>query len=81
MTSDRPTTHNHLQRGVFDPDHCWACAANTGLLSHYRRVQWHEEALRDTAHAAHVARRHARRSLRVSGVATMLVAMDLLTRL
>jgi hypothetical protein len=74
-------THNHLRQGVFDPDHCRACAANAGLLGHYRRVQWEEESRRDTAYAADLARRHARRSLWLSGATIALIGVDLLVHL
>jgi len=38
---------HHHDPGVFDADHCWACARQAGLLDHYRRVQQQEATLRE----------------------------------
>jgi hypothetical protein len=45
--------------GVFDADHCGACARQAGLLDHYRRVQQEEATLREAHAWARAARRRA----------------------
>jgi hypothetical protein len=70
--------HQH-QPGVFDADHCRACARHAGLLDHYRRVQQEEAALREAHGWARAARRHASVALWSSGVAILLAVFALLS--
>jgi hypothetical protein len=44
-TTAAATLRHHYEPGVFDADHCRACARQTGLLDHYRRVQQEEVTL------------------------------------
>jgi hypothetical protein len=69
---------HHHEPGVFDADHCWACAHQTGLLDHYRRVQQQEATLRQAHGLASAARRHASVALWSSGAAILLAAIAVL---
>ena len=71
---------HHHDPGVFDADHCWACARQAGLLDHYRRVQREEAALRQAYGWARAARRRASVALWSSGAAILLAIIALLTR-
>jgi hypothetical protein len=72
--------HQH-KPGVFDADHCWACARQAGLLDHYRyrRVQQQEATLGEAHGLARAARRHASVALWSSGAAILLAAVAVLT--
>jgi hypothetical protein len=69
---------HHHDPGVFDADHCWACARQAGLLDHYRRVQQQEATLEVAHELASAARRHASVALWSSAVAILLAAIALL---
>jgi hypothetical protein len=69
---------HHHDPGVFDADHCWACARQAGLLDHYRRVQQQEATLREAHGWARAARRHASVALWSSGAAILLAVVVLL---
>jgi hypothetical protein len=66
--------------GVFDADHCRACARQAGLLDHYNRVQAEEARLRRTVAYARAAHRYALCALGSSGIGVLLAAAALLTR-
>jgi hypothetical protein len=70
---------HHHDPGVFDADHCWACARQAGLLDHYRRVQQQEATLREAHGWARAARRHAGLALWSSAAAILLAVVALLT--
>jgi hypothetical protein len=70
--------HQH-DPGVFDADHCWACARQAGLLDHYRRVQQQEATLGEAHGWARAARRRASVALWSSGAAILLAVVALLT--
>jgi hypothetical protein len=70
---------HHHEPGVFDADHCWACARQAGLLDHYRRVQQQEATLGEAHGLASAARRHASVALWSSGVAILLAVVAVLT--
>jgi hypothetical protein len=70
--------HHHAP-GVFDADHCWACARQAGLLDHDRRVQQQEATLGEAHGRARAARRRASVALWSSGAAILLAAIALLT--
>jgi hypothetical protein len=72
-----PVQHHH-ELGVFDADHCWACARQAGLLDHYRRVQQQEATLEVAHELASAARRRAGVALWSSGAAILLAAIALL---
>jgi hypothetical protein len=72
-------TQHHHEPGVFDADHCWACACQAGLLDHYRRVQQEEATLGEAHGLARAARRHASVALWSSGAAILLAVLALLT--
>jgi hypothetical protein len=69
---------HHHELGVFDADHCWACARQAGLLDHYRRVQQQEATLEVAHELASAARRRASVALWSSGAAILLAAIALL---
>jgi hypothetical protein len=69
--------HQH-EPGVFDADHCRACARQAGLLDHYRRVQQQEATLREAHGLASAARQRASVALWSSGVAILLAVVVLL---
>jgi hypothetical protein len=69
---------HHHDPGVFDADHCWACARQAGLLDHYRRVQREEARLQETWEWACMARRYAILALGSSGAAILLAVVALL---
>jgi hypothetical protein len=69
---------HHHEPGVFDADHCWACARQAGLLDHYRRVQQQEATLEVAHELASAARRRASMALWSSGAAILLAAIALL---
>jgi hypothetical protein len=73
-------TEHHHEAGVFDAGHCRACARQTGLLDHYRRVQQEEATLQETHWWARVAHRRAAVALWSSGAAILLAVVALLTR-
>ena len=50
---------HHHEPGVFDPDHCRACARQAGLLDHYHRVQDEEARLWRTVAYVRAAHRYA----------------------
>jgi hypothetical protein len=66
--------------GVFDADHCRACARQAGLLDHYHRVQAEEARLWQASASARAAHRYALWALGSSGVGILLAAVALLTR-
>jgi hypothetical protein len=70
---------HHHEPGVFDADHCWACARQAGLLDHYWQVQQEEAALRAAHGWARAARRRASVALWSSGVAILLAIVALLS--
>jgi hypothetical protein len=72
-------TQHHHEPGLFDADHCWACADQAGLLDHYRRVQREEACLHQTQEWAYTARRSAIVALGSSGAALLLTVLALLT--
>lgn len=74
-----PIGHHHPP-GVFDADHCRACARQAGLLDHYDRVQGEEARLRRTSAYARAAQRYALWALGSSGAGVLLAAVALLTR-
>ncbi len=69
--------HRH-EPGVFDADHCRACAHQAGLLGHYRRVQQEEATMRQAHAWALEASRRASVALWSSGAAILLAAIALL---
>jgi hypothetical protein len=69
--------HQH-KPGVFDADHCRACARQAGLLDHYRRVQQQEATLREAHRWARAARQRASVALWSSGAAILLAIIALL---
>jgi ferric-dicitrate binding protein FerR (iron transport regulator) len=70
---------HHHDPGVFDADHCRACARQAGLLDHYRRVQQKEATLCEAHAWARAARRRASAGLWSSGAAILLAIVALLT--
>jgi predicted anti-sigma-YlaC factor YlaD len=70
---------HHHQPGVFDADHCRACARQAaGLLDHYRRVQQEEATLREAHARALEACRRAIVALWSAGAAILLAVVALL---
>jgi hypothetical protein len=70
---------HHHQPGVFDADHCRACARQAaGLLDHYRRVQQEEATLREAHARALEACRRASGALWSAGAAILLAVVALL---
>ena len=70
--------HQH-DPGVFDADHCRACAHQAGLLDHHDRMRRQETRLRQARMWANAARRYAIWALCSSGGGILLTVVDPLT--
>jgi hypothetical protein len=75
----RTAGQHHHEPGVFDADHCQACARQAGLLDHYRQVQQEEAALRQAHRWARATHRRVSVALWSSGSAILLAAIALLS--